>query len=39
MGILPKYLEERPNQKKKYKFLDKTTAAISKPSAVETPTE
>jgi small subunit ribosomal protein S16 len=35
LGILPKYLEERPSQKKKYKFLDKRTAAISKPSAVE----
>lgn len=34
-GILPKFLEERPNQKKKYKFLDRTTAAISKPTAVE----
>jgi small subunit ribosomal protein S16 len=35
LGILPKFLEERPNQKRKYKFLDKRTAAISKPSAVE----
>jgi small subunit ribosomal protein S16 len=34
LGILPKFLEERPGQKKKYKFLDKTTAAISKPSSV-----
>lgn len=36
-GILPKFLEERPAQKRKYKFLDKRTAAISKPSAVDTP--
>lgn len=38
-GILGKFLEERPKQKGKYKFLDKTTAAISKPSAVETSAE
>jgi len=37
MGILPKFLEERPAQKKKYKFLDRTTAAISKQSAVTVP--
>jgi len=37
MGILPKFLEERPAQKRKYKFLDRTTAAISKQSAVEVP--
>ena len=37
LGILPKFLEERPAQKKKYKFLDKRTAAISKQSAVDTP--
>lgn len=36
-GILPKFLEERPAQKRKYKFLDKRTAAISKQSAVELP--
>ena len=36
-GILPKFLEERPAQKRKYKFLDRTTAAISKQSAVEVP--
>ena len=35
LGILPKYLEQRPGQVKKYKFLDKTTAAISQPSSVE----
>lgn len=39
LGILPKFLEERPSQKSKYKFLDKRTAAISKPSAVEAETE
>ena len=37
MGILGKYLEQRPEKKKDYKFLDKTTAAISKPSAVDVP--
>ena len=36
-GILPKFLEERPAQKRKYKFLDRTTAAISKQSAVTVP--
>lgn len=35
MEILPKFLEERPSQKPKYKFLDKRTAAISKKTAVE----
>ena len=35
LGILPKFLEERPGHKKKYKFLDKRTAAISMTSAVE----
>jgi small subunit ribosomal protein S16 len=34
-GILPKYLEARPSQKKKYKFLDKTTATTSVPTSVE----
>jgi small subunit ribosomal protein S16 len=34
-GILAKHLEAFPGQAKKYKFLDKTTAAISKPTAVE----
>ena len=34
-GILPKFLEERPAHKSKYKFLDKRTAAISKKTAVE----
>jgi small subunit ribosomal protein S16 len=33
-GILEKYLAQRPNQRKNYKFLDKRTAAISVPSAV-----
>lgn len=35
LGILPKFLEERPAQKKKYKFLDKRTAAT--PTAVDAP--
>ncbi len=29
LGILPKFLEMRPQQKKNYSFLDKRTAAIS----------
>jgi small subunit ribosomal protein S16 len=37
VGVLPKYFEARPSAKKSYKFLDKRTAAISKPSAIETP--
>lgn len=28
-GVLPKFLEQRPAQKKNYAFLDKRTAAIS----------
>lgn len=36
LGILPKFLEQRPNQKKKYSFLDKRTAAISVPTTTET---
>jgi small subunit ribosomal protein S16 len=39
MGILPKFLEERPTQKVKYKFLDKTTAAISKASVMDSKNE
>lgn len=37
VGILPKYFEARPSARKAFKFLDKRTAAISKPSAIETP--
>jgi len=37
-GVLPRYLDQRPEKKKDYKFLDKRTAAISKPSAVDVPT-
>jgi len=37
LGILPRYLDQRPEKKKDFKFLDKTTAAISKPSAVDVP--
>ena len=36
-GVLPRYLDQRPEKKKDYKYLDKTTAAISKPSAVDVP--
>jgi len=32
-GVLGKFLEQRPNQKKKYSFLDKRTAAISVTAA------
>ena len=38
VGILPKYFEARPSAKKAYKFLDKRTAAISKPTSVSAPT-
>lgn len=34
-GILPKYFEQRPAQKKNYSFLDKRTAAVSVASAVD----
>jgi small subunit ribosomal protein S16 len=38
-GILPRFLDQRPNHKKKYAFLDKRTAAISvaasEPAATE----
>jgi small subunit ribosomal protein S16 len=34
-GILPKFLNERPNQRKNYGFLDKRTAATSVASAVD----
>jgi small subunit ribosomal protein S16 len=33
LGILPKFLEQRPAHKKKYAFLDKRTAAISVAAA------
>jgi small subunit ribosomal protein S16 len=36
-GVLPRFLEQRPNQKKNYAFLDKRTAAISVSSSVEAP--
>lgn len=36
-GILPRYLDQRPEKKKDYKFLDKRTAAISKQSVVDVP--
>lgn len=38
-GVLGTFLEQRPTQKKNFKFLDKTTAAISKSTAVEAPAE
>lgn len=36
-GVLEKFLTERPNSKKDFRFLDKRTAAISKSSVVEAP--
>jgi len=36
LGILPRFLEQRPSQKKKYSFLDKRTAAISVAATTET---
>ncbi len=33
-GVLQKYLEQRPERRKEFSFLDKRTAAISKQSAV-----
>lgn len=35
LGILPKYLETHPDKKKDFKYLDKRTASISKPSSVD----
>jgi small subunit ribosomal protein S16 len=35
LGILEKFFANRPAAKKSYKFLDKRTAAISKPTAVD----
>jgi small subunit ribosomal protein S16 len=37
MGVLPRYLDERPEKKKDFKFLDKTTASMSKASVVDVP--
>ena len=34
-GVLPKFLEQRPGQRKNYAFLDKRTAATSVASAVD----
>ena len=39
LGVLPKFLEQRPNQKKSYSFLDKRTAATSVASSVDTAQE
>lgn len=38
-GVLGKFLEQRPSQKKAYSFLDKRTAATSVASAVEAGSE
>lgn len=37
-GILEKFLADRPNKRKEYKFLDKTTAATSVASVMDTST-
>lgn len=34
LGVLDQYLEQRPNQKRRFKYLDRRTAAISVESAV-----
>jgi small subunit ribosomal protein S16 len=36
-GVLAKFFEQRPGQKKNYSFLDKRTAATSVASAVDSP--
>ena len=38
-GALDKFFEQRPGQKKAYSFLDKRTAAVSVPTAVDAGTE
>ena len=38
-GILEKFLEQRPTQRRAYSFLDKTTAATSVASAVDADAE
>jgi len=37
IGVLEKFFEQRPGQRKEYKFLDKRTAAMSVKSAIEAP--
>lgn len=37
IGVLEKFLEQRPGQRKEFKFLDKRTAAMSVNSAIEAP--
>lgn len=37
VGVLPKFLEQRPNLRKQYDFLDKRTEAISVKSALDAP--
>lgn len=36
-GVLEEFFNQRPNAKKKYGFLDKTTAAMSMESVIESP--
>ncbi len=37
VGVLPRFFAERPAAQKKYKFLDKTTAAMTTESVIPTP--
>lgn len=37
IGVLEKYLEERPNARKQYRYLDKTTKATSVASVLDMP--
>lgn len=39
VGVLGRFLEQRPSQKKNYSFLDKRTAAISVAASESTGTE
>jgi len=37
IGVLGKYLEARPDKKKQFRYLDKRTAAMSVPTAIDQP--
>lgn len=39
VGVLETFLAQRPNQRRKYGFLDKRTAVTSVASVIETPVE
>lgn len=38
-GVLDDFFAQRPNAKRKYSFLDKTTAAMTKESVLEAPSD